>query len=131
MKNISGQIFKKTGKLVKLSEQQLLDCARGPKYSRNKGDIKLFSMKRLRNSKTHSGCNGGVVSLVYDYIKVNGVTRNVTYPYPYQAVDNLTCSYNSSTSVSKLKSYVWPQNIDENYLKDLLTFVGPIAVRKI
>lgn len=86
-------------------------------------------MERLKNFKTFIGCNGGVVTLVYDYIKINGVTQNVTYPHPYQAVDNLTCSYNSSTLVSKLKSHVWPQNIDEHYLKDLLTFVGPLAVR--
>jgi Papain family cysteine protease len=107
-----GQIFKKTGKLLKLSEQQLVDCARGSDYMRNQG------------------CGGGVVSDVFEYIKSNGVTLSTTYPYPYRANDTFPCSYNSSTSVSKLNSYYWPQNIDENYLKNLLVQIGPLSVRK-
>lgn len=108
-----GQLFKKTGKLLKLSEQQLLDCARGPDYSRNKG------------------CKGGVVSSVFDYVKLNGVTENSTYPYPYQANDTFSCSYKPSTSVTKLNNYFWPQNIDEVYLKNLLVKIGPLSVRNL
>jgi cathepsin L len=111
LKISSGQIFKKTKQLVKLSEQQLIDCARGPNYERN------------------SGCKGGVVSLVFDYVKLNGVTKNSSYPRPYAANDTFPCSYNSSTSVTKLKDYVWPQNIDENYLKNLLAQIGPLSVK--
>lgn len=112
LKTDLGQLFKKTGKLIKLSEQQLLDCSRGPAYSRNKG------------------CKGGVVSLVFDYVKLNGVTENSTYAYPYQANDTFACSYNPSTSVTKLSDYVWPQSIDEIYLKNLLVKIGPLSVRK-
>jgi hypothetical protein len=70
------------------------------------------------------------VSLVFDYIKENGVSENSTYPRSFQAADNFTCDYNPSTSVSKLTSHVWPRGIDEDHLKDLLVSIGPLSVRK-
>lgn len=106
----TGQIFKKTGKLLKLSEQQLLDCARGPFYKRN------------------NGCKGGVVSSVLDYVKLNGVTENSSYPYPYLANDTFPCA--AARAVTRIKDYVWPKSIDESVLKDLLVKIGPLSVSR-
>src|SRR6218665_2483477 len=56
---LEGQHFRKTGKLVSLSEQQLVDC-----------DIK------------DSGCLGGMPFLTIDYIASNGgIDTENAYPY--------------------------------------------------
>ena len=48
----------KTGTLLKLSEQQLVDC-----------------------DKTSSGCNGGLESYAFDYAIKNPITTEAAYPY--------------------------------------------------
>ncbi|KAI3939546.1 hypothetical protein MKX01_038501 [Papaver californicum] len=52
----------KTGKLVSLSEQQVIDC--------NDGD-----------ADGKEGCDGGLISVAYKYIKENGLTNESIYPY--------------------------------------------------
>lgn len=49
----------KTGKLVSLSEQELVDC-----------------------EKDNEGCNGGLMENAYEFIKKHGgITTEVLYPY--------------------------------------------------
>lgn len=103
---VEGQYFKKTGKLVKLSEQQVLDCSRGEYQGK--------------------GCAGGIVRGALGYIKDKGVTTSAKYPYT--ANDSTPCIQKPLDSVTKIGNYYWPQNIDENYLKNLLTSVGPVAI---
>lgn len=106
---LEAQIFKKTGQLPKLSEQQLLECTKSDQWQ-------AF------------GCKGAITRGVLEYIRVNGVTTREKYIRKYTADDSLPCAYKTSSSFIKIRDYFWPQGIDENYLKNLLNSYGPIIV---
>lgn len=57
---IEGQMFKKTGQLVSLSEQNLVDCSW---------------------SYGTYGCSGAWMANAYDYVVYNGLQASATYPY--------------------------------------------------
>lgn len=58
---LESQYFVKTGKLLELSEQEIVDC-----------------------SKENFGCNGGSEDLVYMYIYEHGIALAKDYPYTSQ-----------------------------------------------
>ncbi|KAK7605317.1 hypothetical protein V9T40_007175, partial [Parthenolecanium corni] len=102
---LEGQHFIKTGKLVSLSEQNLVDCS-GP-YGNN-------------------GCSGGSQELAFLYIDFNkGIDTEQSYPYEAK---NGTCRYTKWKSGASDKGYYTVEQGNETLLKNAVAFKGPVAV---
>uniref|UniRef100_A0A8C9Y4D0 Cathepsin 12 n=1 Tax=Sander lucioperca TaxID=283035 RepID=A0A8C9Y4D0_SANLU len=102
---IEGQIYKKTGQLVSLSEQNLVDCSR---------------------SYGTYGCSGAWMGNAYDYVVNNGLQSTNTYPYT--SVDTQPCYYDSRLAVAHIKDYRFLPKGDEQALADAVATIGPITV---
>lgn len=102
---VEGQHFRKTGKLVSLSEQNLVDCS-GGKYG-------------------NQGCNGGLMDAAFKYIKENGGI-DTEESYPYEAKDG-ECRFNPSNVGATVSGYtdVPP---GEDKLQEAVANVGPVSV---
>ncbi|XP_070834926.1 cathepsin L.1 [Chaetodon trifascialis] len=103
--SLEGQNFRKTGKLVSLSEQQLVDC------SSDYGNM---------------GCSGGLMDDAFRYIQDNGGI-DTEDAYPYEAVDG-QCRYKPETVGAKCTGYVDVTKGDEDALKEAVATVGPVSV---
>ncbi|TRY63079.1 hypothetical protein TCAL_11586 [Tigriopus californicus] len=105
--SLEGQIFRKTGKLVSLSEQQLVDCTKSPKYH-------------------NMGCDGGLPNAAYRYIRdVGGIESEELYPYKGL---NGKCVFNKTEIVAEDNGYVSIPSGDEDSLKAAVATIGPIVV---
>lgn len=103
---LEGQHFRKTGRLVSLSEQNLIDCS---------------------SSYGNKGCQYGWVFKAFEYIKHNGGIQS-DKTYPYTAKQN-KCKYNKRYSVATDRGYVALPYNDEEKLMQAIALVGPIAVQ--
>jgi len=101
---LEGQYFKKSGKLVSLSEQQLVDCS-----------TKFGNM----------GCNGGLMDNAFKYIKQYGIESEADYPYKGR---QNKCKYDATKVVTKVTGFVDVAEGDESALQSALATQGPIAV---
>ncbi|XP_062715733.1 procathepsin L-like [Aedes albopictus] len=97
--------FIKTGKLVTLSEQNIIDCT---------------------IAYGNYGCNGGSMATVYKYVKANsGVDTGASYPYK-GAVSN-SCEFNPANIGASITDYVLvPKN--EAALQAAVATIGPVSV---
>jgi cathepsin L len=103
--SLEGQHFKSAGKLVSLSEQQLVDC------SQNFGNM---------------GCDGGLMDQAFQYIQANkGIDTEVSYPY--EAVDD-TCRFNQATVGATDVGFTDITSGDEMALATAIATIGPISV---
>nr|AJF94917.1 cathepsin L8 [Nephilengys cruentata] len=101
--SLEGQHMKKTGDLVSLSEQNLVDCV-----------------------KDNEGCNGGWMDSAFEQIKrENGIDTEASYPYV--GVQN-SCLFNKLTVGATCAGYVDLPEGDEKVLKQAVTKIGPISV---
>lgn len=94
----------KTGKLVSLSEQQLVDC-----------------------STQNSGCNGGLMDYAFEWIisrGSKGITTEAAYPY---TAEDGTCKNGNLPTGATLKSYKDVASGVESQLTPAVN-IGPVSV---
>jgi len=103
--SLEGQHFKATGKLVSLSEQNLVDCS---------------------TAQGNMGCNGGLMDQAFQYIKDNmGIDTEDTYPY--EAVDN-QCRFKKENVGATDTGFTDIKSKDESALQEAVATIGPISV---
>ncbi|XP_067169254.1 cathepsin S-like [Apteryx mantelli] len=118
---LEAQVKLKTGKLVSLSAQNLVDCSR---------------------SYGNEGCGGGWRTKAFQYIIDNqGIDSDDSYPYtaqvtrsrsrrvfPLPLCQDGTCHYNPAARAANCSSYVELLYGDESALKDAVANAGPVSV---
>jgi len=103
--SLEGQWFKKTNKLVSLSEQNLVDCAK---------------------KEGNHGCEGGLMDDAFKYIKDNnGIDTEESYPYTGQ---DGSCHFKVQDVGANLTGFVDVKSKDENALQQASATIGPISV---
>ncbi|KAJ8368911.1 hypothetical protein SKAU_G00089390, partial [Synaphobranchus kaupii] len=103
--SLEGQNFRKTQKLVSLSEQQLVDCS---------GSFGNF------------GCGGGLMDQAFEYIIANrGIDTEDSYPY--EAIDG-QCRFKPDSIGATCSGYVDITSMNENALQEAVATVGPVSV---
>ena len=109
--SLEGQHFRKTGKLVSLSEQNLLDCSR---------------------SYGNQGCGGGLPGLAFKYVSANhGLDTEDSYPYQCNATqchEDTNCKFSKATIGATEKGYADLPDGDEDALAKAMATVGPVSV---
>jgi len=103
--SLEGQWFRKTNRLVSLSEQNLVDCC---------------------NPYGNYGCRGGWQENAFKYIQANGGI-DTEASYPYYAVQ-YSCRYNANYNAAQVTGYVDVTRLDENALKQAVGTVGPVSI---
>jgi len=103
--SLEGQHFKASGKLVSLSEQNLVDC------SGNFGNM---------------GCDGGLMDQAFSYIKANkGIDTEESYPYEAQDGD---CRFKAENVGATDTGFTDITSGSEDELASAIATVGPISV---
>ncbi|XP_038598174.1 procathepsin L-like [Tachyglossus aculeatus] len=101
---LEGQLFRRTGRLAAISEQNLMDC----------------SWKR-----GNRGCDGGLMQQSFLYVRDNGGIDSEE-AYPYDAKDG-PCRYLPGDSVGNATGYVEVAPTEEALRRAVAT-VGPVSV---
>ncbi|KAH9308032.1 hypothetical protein KI387_035943 [Taxus chinensis] len=108
---LEGANFLKTGKLLSLSEQQLVDCDHecDPSEPRD----------------CDSGCNGGLMTTAYEYaMKAGGLESEEDYPYTGRGD---TCKFDKSKIVAEVSNFS-VVSIDEDQIAANLVKHGPLSI---
>jgi len=101
--NIEGQYFRKTGSLIRFSEQQLVDC-----------------------DKVDEGCNGGLMESAFKHLSENGGVM-LEDDYQYAGFDD-DCKFEQTKAKAGIASWKFAKSQDEGEIKQMLYETGPLAV---
>lgn len=101
---LEAALFRKTGRLVRLSEQQLVDC------SWNQGN---------------NGCDGGEDFRAYEYVTKHGLASDEDYG-AYLGQDGVCHDTKVNATVTTIQSYVNVTDVES--LRKALANVGPVSV---
>ncbi|XP_053331154.1 cathepsin K-like [Spea bombifrons] len=100
---LEGQLKKKTGSLVVLSPQNLVDCV-----------------------QKNDGCGGGYMTNAFEYVKANnGIDSEEAYPY---IGTDQECRYDPSGRAATVKNFKVVKEGSEKALMKAVGTVGPISV---
>jgi cathepsin L len=100
-----GCHFLTTGKLVSLSEQNLVDCS---------------------SAQGNEGCNGGLMDSAFQYIISNkGIDTEQSYPYTAETGES--CNYKASSCGSTVASFTDVTSGDENALQQAVS-KNPVSI---
>ncbi|XP_075995411.1 cathepsin K-like [Genypterus blacodes] len=102
--SLEGQLKKKTGTLMSLSTQNLMDCS--SKYGNH-------------------GCEGGFMANAFLYVMKNGIASEKAYPYEGKVG---SCRYKAAKKVAGCTGYRFLPRGDEGALQRAVAFIGPISV---
>ncbi|XP_063003379.1 procathepsin L-like [Elgaria multicarinata webbii] len=102
---LEGLHFKRTGKLVSLSEQNLIDCS---------------------DKQRNYGCEGGNASRAFGYVLANGgINSERSYPYKGKKGE---CRYNPAQVAAKCTSIENVPKGNERALEQAVAKFGPVSV---
>lgn len=103
--SLEGQNFRKTGKLVSLSEKNLMDCSK---------------------TEGNKGCEGGIMDFAFEYvIKNGGIDTEDSYPYEPK---NGFCKFKKNDVGATEKGCMDIKMNSEMDLQKAVATVGPISV---
>jgi C1A family cysteine protease len=102
---VEGAHFMKTGQLVRLSQQELIDCSWG---------------------EGNNGCDGGEDFRAYQWIMKHGLASEEDYGQ-YLAVDGY-CNFKSIPPTAYMKGFVNVTSGDADALKAAIAKYGPVSV---
>lgn len=109
---LEGANFLATGKLVSLSEQQLVDCD--------------HECDPEEKGSCDSGCNGGLMNSAFEYtLKAGGLMREEDYPYT--GTDRATCKFDNTKVAAKVANFS-VVSLNEEQIAANLVKNGPLAV---
>ncbi|XP_057788454.1 cysteine protease RD19A-like [Salvia miltiorrhiza] len=109
---LEGANYLATGKLLSLSEQQLVECD--------------HECDPEEKDSCDSGCNGGLMNSAFEYtLKAGGLMREEDYPYT--GTDRGTCKFDKSKVVAKVANFS-VVSLDEDQIAANLVKNGPLAV---
>ncbi|CAN1314690.1 Cysteine proteinase 15A [Linum perenne] len=108
---LEGAHFLSTGKLVSLSEQQLVDCD--------------HECDPSQYGACDAGCNGGLMTSAYEYtLKAGGLEREEDYPYT--GTDG-TCKFDKNKIVASVANFSVVSS-DEDQIAANLVKHGPLSI---
>lgn len=104
--SLEGQWFRKSGDLIPLSEQQIMDCSWY--YGNN-------------------GCNGGMFDRAFSYIQDQG-GLDTEESYPYKEEESYTCWFKADKVGATVSGWTYTTPGEEDSLTSAVATRGPVAI---